>query len=93
MADKVRIELNLPGINALMKSSEIAGAIGNAASAVASQASNMSGEDYDSSVKTARWVAIGNVFPNSARAAHDNYMNNTLEKAIGASGLHRGKGE
>lgn len=91
MADS-RVELNLSGINALMSSAGFAEKIQDAARAVASQASTMSGEDYGSSVKAGRWVAIGNVFPDSAAAAHDNYENNTLEKAVGAVGLNRHKG-
>ena len=93
MADNVRIELNLPGINALMTSEEFAAKIREAASEVASSANSMSDAEYGYSVKKGRWVVVGNVFPDSKKAANDNYLNNTLEKAVGSSGLHRRKGD
>ena len=94
MADNIRIELDLKGLNELMTSPGIVDAVSAAAEAVAAQASSMSGENYGSSVKTEgkKWVAIGNVFPDSKGAAKDNYMNNTLEKAVGTIGLRRHKG-
>lgn len=90
----VKVELNLRGLNELMTSEGFIKCIQNAANAVASEASAMSGEDYGSSVKVQgkSYVAIGNVFPNSKEAASDNYENNTLEKALATVGLNRRKG-
>lgn len=83
MADIVKVKLNLPGLNELMKSEGIAGAVEDAAKAVADAA----GGDYGTSVNQGRWIAIANVFPESKEAAKENYEDNTLLKAIGAVGL------
>ena len=80
MAD---FELNLAGLNELMKSSEMQAALTSAGQAVASAA----GGEYGVRTHVASFVAITNVYPDSAKAAKDNYENNTLVKALGAAGL------
>ena len=79
----VKFELNLAGLNELMKSSEMQNALLEAGQAVARNA----GSDYAAEVHTASWIAISNVYPDSRRAAHENYKENTLLKALGAAGL------
>lgn len=79
----VKFELNLPGLNELMKSSEMQAALLDAGNAVARSA----GSDYAAEVHTANWIAISNVYPNSKRAAHENFKENTLLKALGSVGL------
>lgn len=86
MAD-VKFELNLPGLNELMKSSEMESALLEAGEAVA----NAAGADYSASVHQASFVAICNVYPNSEKAANENYEQNTIEKAVGMVGLERTK--
>lgn len=86
MAD-VKFELNLKGLNELMKSSEMESALLEAGEAVASAA----GADYGASVHQASFVAICNVYPNSEEAAKENYEQNTIEKAVGMVGLERTK--
>lgn len=76
-------ELNLPGLNELMKSAEMQAVLTQAGNAVASAA----GGDYGVRTHVASFVAIANVYPNSAKAAKDNFENNTLVKSIGAAGL------
>lgn len=76
-------ELNLPGLNELMKSPEMQAVLTQAGSAVASAA----GGDYGVRTHVASFVAIANVYPDSAKAAKDNFENNTLVKALGAAGL------
>lgn len=80
---KVKVELNLAGINELMKSGEVQEHLQKAGDAVASAA----GSDYAATTHLASWVAITNVFPNSRKAAHENFKDNTLLKAVGAAGL------
>lgn len=80
---KVRVELNLKGINELMKSKEIQGALQEAGEAVAKNA----GSEYGVRTHLANWVAITNVYPNSKEAAIDNSENNSLIKAISSAGL------
>ena len=85
---KVGIKLNLPGINAIMKSDGIQSVIKSAGDSVASSA----GEDYTASVNVGRWLAFCNVYPDSAKAASDNFKNNSLLKALSSSGLKMTKG-
>lgn len=76
-------KLNLPGLNELMKSSEMQSHLARAGEAVA----NAAGSDYDHKTYKLNFVAVENVYPNSRKAAHDNYENNTLLKALGSVGL------
>ena len=85
---RVKIELNLEGINELMKSPEIQASLEAAGAAVAAQASDIAGgAAYDHSVHLADWVAIENVWPADPAARRDNLDNNTLIKAVGNVGL------
>lgn len=85
---KVEVELNLPGLNELMKGPEMKAALQEAGSAVARAA----GGDYACDVDTLNWIAIANVYPNSKEAAHENFKSNSLLKAIGSVGLSTSKG-
>lgn len=78
-----KFELNLPGLNELMKSPEMCDALEEAGAAVA----NAAGSDYAHSVHQASFVAICNVYPDSKEAAHENYEENTLVKALSSVGL------
>ena len=90
---KVRIELNLPGVNEMMKSPEIQAALTEAGHAVAAQASGMAGgEPFGVNTHLASWVAITNVYPDSQKAAHANFSDNVLLKAVGSVGLPTTKG-
>lgn len=82
MANTV-FELNLPGLNELMKSPEMQSHLQEAGQAVA----NAAGPDYASSVHLANFTAIANVWPDSARAAHENYDEDTIMQAAGSTGL------
>lgn len=83
----VKFKINLQGLNELMKSSEMQAALLEAGQAVASAA----GSDYAAEVHTANWIAISNVYPASKEAAHENFTDNTLLKAISAVGLKQSK--
>lgn len=85
---KVKIKLNLPGINAIMKSNGIQSVIKAAGDSVVANA----GEEYAASVNVGRWLAFCNVYPDSAKAANDNFRNNSLLKALSSSGLKMTKG-
>lgn len=80
---KVDFKLNLAGLNELMKSPEMEQALEEAGNMVAT----LAGGDYGVRVHRASFVSIANVYPDSKKAAKDNYENNTLVKALGASGL------
>lgn len=83
----VKFELNLPGLNELMKSPEMQAALDAAGEQVARKA----GTDYATSARTGRWIGFSNVYPNSKSAAHENFESNTLLKALSASGLRMSK--
>lgn len=83
MSEKLKFELNLAGLNELMKSAEMQGILQEAGNAVASAA----GDDYGVRVHEASFVAIANVYPTSEAAAKENYEKNTLLKAIGSAGI------
>lgn len=78
--DNVKFELNLAGLNELMKSSEMQSVLESAAS----QAVGNAGGGYGSRVHVANWVAIANVYPTTRQAAKDNLDNNTLLRAVGS---------
>ncbi len=81
---KVGIKLNLPGINAIMKSPGIQSKLREAGQAVA----NNAGADYSAGdARLINWIAVVNVYPDSKAAANDNFKNNTLLKALQSAGL------
>ena len=82
---KAEFKLNLPGLNELMKSPEMQAHLAKAGEAVARAA----GADYDHQTYVINWVAVENIFPASEAAAHENFEENTLLKALGAAGLSR----
>lgn len=89
MVKNVRFELNLQGLNELMKSDGMQSALSAAGNAVARSA----GKDYAVRVHTASYVAIANVYPNSKDAAKENSENNTLLKGLSSAGLSMKKGK
>lgn len=80
---KVKVELNNSGVIALFRSSEVQGWLGD----LGQQVANRAGSDYASEVHVLGGTAVVTVFPNSERAAHDNFKNNTLLKAAGTVGV------
>lgn len=85
---KVKIELNLAGINELMKSPEIQETLTSAGNAVAQAASGMAGgEPFGVRTHLANWVSITNVWPDSRKANSANLQENVLLKAVGSVGL------
>ncbi len=83
MSKRVKFELNLAGLNQLMKSAEMQDVLLNAGQAVADAA----GEGFEAEVHQADYVAISNVYPTTNEARKENLENNTLLKAVGAVGL------
>lgn len=83
MANKIKVKLNMPGLNELMKGPEMQSHLQNAADAVA----RFAGADYGTRVHVASFVAIANVFPNSKEAAIENSSGNVLLKSLSGVGL------
>ena len=89
----VKIELNLAGVNELMKSPEIQAALQAAGEAVAQYASGMAnGEPFGVRTHLANWIAITNVYPDSKKAREKNLKDNVLLMGVGAAGLPTRKG-
>lgn len=80
---KVRFELNLKGLNELMKSNEMQKVLDMAGE----QCANNAGDDYDYRTHVANYVAITNVYPTTKEAASEVYKNNSLVKALFSTGL------
>lgn len=76
-------ELDLHGLNELMKSAEMQAALKEAGNAAAS----IAGKDYGTETRVLSFAAIQNVYPASAEAAKDNALHNTCVKAVCATGL------
>ena len=83
---KVKFELNLPGLNAVMKSDGMQAQLQAAGEAVAVVADG----NYGIDVHQANFVAIANVYPADRDSAIKNAKNNELLKAVGAVGLPMG---
>lgn len=79
---RVRFELDLNGLNELMKSEEMQSVLDTYGAEVASRAAGMSGAEYGYRTHVANFVAITNVYPDSKEAAQDNFEHNTLNKAL-----------
>lgn len=79
----VKVKLNLKGINEVMKSPEILSAVEAAGKAVA----NAAGSEYATRSGLINYIAYCNVYPDSNKAAKDNFDNNTVIKAVSAVGL------
>lgn len=79
---KVKVELNNAGVIQLFKSKEVQDWLGSLGAQVAQTAGN----DYAYEVRTVAGTALVKVLPNSKRAAHDNFENNTLLKSAGTVG-------
>lgn len=84
---KVKFELNLPGLNQLMKSAEMQSALEVAGQSVADIADG----NYDTAAHTLNYFVQVNVYPADRESAIKNSRNNELLKALGAAGLPMGK--
>lgn len=83
VAKNLKFKLNVSGINELMKSPEMEEYLQEVGEEVARAA----GPEYAARTHKAGFTSICNVYPNSKKAAKENYKENTLIKAIGALGL------
>lgn len=81
---KVKFELNLPGLNQLMKSPEMQNILQAKGSEVASRAHSMCPKgEYSVRTYPINWIAVCNVSAENREAIQDGYEHNTLLKALG----------
>lgn len=78
MAD-VKFELDLQGLNELMKSEEMQTILEDASA----RAASIAGDGFGHRVGIGSYTAIGNVFAENAAAASKCYKHNHLLKALG----------
>ena len=83
MSSSVKFELDIKGLNELMKSPGMQQYLQDCASRVMDSAGN----GYGSDVKIASYEAIAKIYPHSKNAANDNAENNTLLRTLQAVGL------
>lgn len=83
MSKDIKFQINLKGLNELMKSQEVQAVLDEAGERVA----QIAGDGYEASGKTGHYIGFSNVKPVDKKAEKDNYENNTLIKALGSSGL------
>lgn len=84
MSKNVEFKLNLPGLNALMKSGEMQSILNSAARSIA----NTAGDGYEAIIEHAHpinFIAIASVRTKTKSARMDNNRNNTLLKATGGT--------
>ena len=93
MGNNIDFKLNKSGIIELFTSPEVNAWLQQVGNDVDGIADNMSdtGAEYGAREHNASRTAIVTDFPNNAEAAKDNYDNNTLLKALSASGLPKSK--
>ena len=80
---KAKFELNLPGLNAVMKSPGVQAQLQAAGEAVAGAADG----NYSTATHMLNYFAQVNVYPADKESARKNAKNNELLKAVGAVGL------
>lgn len=80
---KVDFELDLAGLNSLMKGPGMQSYLKECGEAVASCADG----PYDTATYVLSFVAVQNVWPATKEEAIHNYRENTLINAVGAAGL------
>lgn len=83
---KVKFELDLAGLNELMKSPAMQSQLKQHGSNVLSRATSMAqvrNAEYSMNTRTINWIAVTTVRADNYEARRDNYENNTLLKALG----------
>lgn len=83
MAKKCKFELNMSGLNELMKSAPMQKALQEAGEAVAQAA----GEGFEAETDVINFVAITDVYAKTREAQKRNMEENALLKGVGAAGL------
>ena len=86
MSDKIKVELDLAGVNELMKRQELQEMMQNLGEQIASRAESMSADpkaEYEANTKTLNWIAVTNIRAANHEAFVENLENNTLLKALG----------
>lgn len=79
MAQRFQVRLNLPNLNAVMRSAKAQAIVDTAGRRMAAAA----GDDFEYVASPHRWVARGYVQPKNARGMREQARNAALERALG----------
>lgn len=79
VAQRFQVRLNLPNLNAVMRSAEAQAIVDSAGRRMAAAA----GDDFEYVASPHRWVARGYVQPKNARGMREQARNAALERALG----------
>ena len=83
--NKVDFKLNLPGLNAIMKSPEMQSILSEKGAAVMARANNMAqipDAKFSMDTKAINWIAVTTVRADNGEAIAENFKNNTLLKSL-----------
>lgn len=79
MAQRIPVQLNLSGLNTIMRSPEAQAIVEDVGRRMAAAA----GDDFEYVASPHRWVARGYVQPKNARGMREQARNAALERALG----------
>ncbi|MEV8167340.1 hypothetical protein AB0O70_05390 [Microbacterium paraoxydans] len=79
MAQRIPVQLNLRGLNTIMRSPEAQAIVEDVGRRMAAAA----GDDFEYVASPHRWVARGYVQPKNARGMREQARNAALERALG----------
>ncbi|MGU3424030.1 hypothetical protein [Microbacterium paraoxydans] len=79
MAQRIPVQLNLRGLNTIMRSPEAQAIVEDVGRRMAAAA----GDDFEYIASPHRWVARGYVQPKNARGMREQARNAALERALG----------
>jgi hypothetical protein len=86
VSKKVKIKLNLPGLNEVMKSPGLQDMMQEKGEEVAARASDMSkGGQFETETKTINWIAVTTVRAADDKAIKATFKDNVLRKALDQS--------
>lgn len=86
---KVKFDLNLQGLNELMKSKEMQSILQEKGDMIVSRAKSMaedSDAEYEAVTYPINWIAVTNIKASNGAAVRENLERNTLLKALGGGG-------
>lgn len=86
---KVKFDLDLQGLNALMKSTEMQSVLQQTGDTIANRAMTMASDPkakYEAVTYPIRWIAVANVRCANSEAIRENLRHNTLVKAMHGGG-------
>lgn len=85
MGKKVKFDLNLAGLNEVMKRPALQSIMQAKGDEIAARATSSAVDpeaEYHAETKTINWIAVTNIKCSNGAAIHENYEHNTLLKSL-----------